>query len=77
MAFNPEPRVADCRDIARKWGKKQVIIIAIDGKGCLDLATYGETRQLCKVAFKLGEVGVVAINDFIGSIDAALDSRKG
>jgi hypothetical protein len=75
MAWNPEPRVADCREIARKWGgKKQVIIIALDEKGCMDMATYGETKQLCTVAKKLGEVGLDAINNFIALVDAAIDA---
>jgi hypothetical protein len=73
MAFNPEPRVADCRDIARKWGgKKQVIIIALDNKGCMDIATYGETKQLCTVAWLLGGVAFKAIEDFIVKVDSKI-----
>ncbi len=72
MAWNPEPRVADCRDIARKWGgKQQVIIIALDNQGRMDMATYGETKQLCTVAWKLGQVAFKSIEDFIALVDAS------
>lgn len=54
MAWNPSPRVADCREIARKWGKKQVIILAIDATN-MEMATYGETKALCGSAKILGD----------------------
>ncbi len=46
MAWNPSPKVADCREIARKWGgKHQVIVLAIDcAAGTLEMATYGHTH---------------------------------
>jgi hypothetical protein len=73
MAWNPSPHVADCRDIARKWGgKKQVIIIALDDRGSMDMATYGETKQLCAVAGTLGNVALKAIEFFIEQIDAEI-----
>lgn len=76
MAWNPEPRVADCREIARKWnGKKQVIIIAIDNDGRIDMATYGETKQLCTVAKVLGDIGLDAINKFIQMVDRAIVNK--
>ena len=76
MAWNPEPRVADCREIARRWGgKKQVIIMAIDEEGRIDMATYGETKQLCTVAFELGKVGLKAIEMFILRVEATIDER--
>lgn len=62
MAFNPHPKVADCREIARKWGKEQVIILAIDGDGVMEMATYGETVALCKCAKVLGECAFDAIS---------------
>jgi hypothetical protein len=40
----------------------------------MDMATYGETKQLCTVAKKLGEVGLDAINNFIALVDAAIDA---
>lgn len=48
MAFNPSPKVADCRDIARRWKKQQVIVVAVDyKKGTLECVSYGETSELC------------------------------
>ena len=63
MAWNPSPKVADCRDIARKWnGKDQVIILAVDRKaGTLQMATYGETRELCAEAKRLGDAAYGAV----------------
>jgi hypothetical protein len=51
MAYNPEPKVSDCREIARKWGMDQVIVLGIDQqKGTFATASYGETRKLCAQA---------------------------
>lgn len=65
MAWNPSPKVADCREIARKWGNKhQVIILAVDRKaGTLQLVTYGETKALCADAKRLGDLAYSAIED--------------
>ena len=65
MAWNPSPKVADCREIARKWGHKhQVIILAIDrNKGTLQLATYGETKALCADAKRLGMLAYQSVFD--------------
>ena len=62
MAWNPSPKVADCREIARKWGKQQVIIIAVDYKtGTLEYASYGETMTLCADAKQLADLAYEAI----------------
>jgi hypothetical protein len=62
MAWNPSPKVADCRDIARKWGKQQVIILAIDtNQNTLEYASYGETKELCSDAQKLADAAYDAI----------------
>ena len=63
MAWNPSPKVADCRDIAAKWGgKDQVIIIALDHtQGTIQLATYGKTVALCANAKKLGDAAYDAV----------------
>ena len=61
MAWNPSPKVADCRDIARKWGMQQVIILGINPRtGKYEIASYGETKTLCAEA--------KAINDRINRI---------
>ena len=68
MAWNPSPKVADCREIARKWGKEQVIILALDGDGRLGMATYGHTPQLCACAKVLGDVAFDAIERYIENV---------
>lgn len=56
MAWNPSPKVADCRDIARKWKKHQVIILAIDiNANTLEYSSYGETKELCAQAKRLAD----------------------
>ena len=66
MAWNPSPKVADCREIARKWGNQsQVIVISIDDEGRTVMATYGRTSQLCACAQILGNVAHKAIEEFI------------
>lgn len=62
MAWNPSPKVADCREIARKWKKQQVIILAIDiNAQTLEYASYGETQKLCSDAKRLADVAYSAI----------------
>lgn len=64
MAFNPSPKVADCRDIARKWNKPQVIILAVDPiAGTLEYASYGESKTHCDEAKRLADVAYQAIMD--------------
>lgn len=64
MAWNPSPKVADCREIARKWGKQQVIVLAVDPvAGTLEMATYGQTKKLCAEASRLGNAAWKAIMD--------------
>lgn len=64
MAWNPSPKVADCREIARKWGKQQVIVLAVDPvAGTLEMATYGQTRELCAEAKRLGDHAYQAVMD--------------
>lgn len=63
MAWNPSPKVADCREIARKWGgKHQVVIIAIDrAAGTIEMATYGQTKALCNDAKRMGDAAYDAV----------------
>jgi hypothetical protein len=54
MALNPSPHVADCREIARKWGMQQVVIVGINThKGTFEVSSFGETKALCSAAKKL------------------------
>ena len=62
MAWNPSPKVADCREIARKWGMNQIIVIALDrGKDRMEMATYGETKALCSDTSTLGNAAYDAV----------------
>lgn len=64
MAFNPSPNVADCRDIAKKWNKPQIIILAVDPiAGTLEYASYGESKAHCDEAKRLADVAYQAIMD--------------
>lgn len=56
MAWNPSPKVADCREIARKWGMNQLVIVGINTEsGTYEIASYGETKSLCADAKRLNE----------------------
>lgn len=63
MAWNPSPKVADCREISRRWNNKdQVIILAIDrSTGTVEMATYGKTKELCAEAKRLGDAAFDAV----------------
>ena len=65
MSWSPSGKVADCRDIAEKWGDKdQVIIIALDRRlETINMATYGRTKQLCSDAKRLGDAAYKAVCD--------------
>ena len=78
MAWNPSPKVADCRDIARKWkGKDQVIILAIDRKsGTLEMATYGETKALCADAKRMGDAAYDAVMNVYDSDIANRENKS-
>ena len=69
MAWNPSPKVADCRDIATKWGgKDQIIVLALDhNSGTLEVVTYGRTKELCSEAKALGGVAFDSIIDAMES----------
>lgn len=71
MPWNPSPKVEECREIARKWGKDAVIILTVDGDGRLEMATFGRNPRLCLVAKKLGDIGFDAITGFINSAPGA------
>jgi hypothetical protein len=70
MSWNPSPEVADCREIARRRGWHQCIIIGINQRtGTFMVNSYGETKVLCDAAGKLGE----RIHDMIGSGELEID----
>lgn len=78
MAWNPSPKVADCREIARKWGNgiEQVIIIGIDGEGQTVTATYGRTPALCACADAFGKAAIAGITAAIEAADAVRDHKS-
>jgi hypothetical protein len=64
MSWNPSYKVAACRAIAQKWGKQQVIILAIDPEaGTLEYASYGETKALCAEARRLADIAYQSVMD--------------
>jgi hypothetical protein len=81
MAWNPSPKVADCREIARKWSGvqpsdwiEQVIIIGIDGQGRTVTATYGRTPGLCKCADAFGKAAIAGISSAILAAEAQIEN---
>jgi hypothetical protein len=60
MVFNPSPKVAACREVARKFKKKAVIVLMLDDDN-LEYASYGETPALCNEAKKLADVAFDAV----------------
>ena len=62
MAWNPSPKVADCRDIARKWGKQQIIILAVDlNSGTLEYSSFGDNKSRCDEAKRLADAAYEAV----------------
>lgn len=56
MAWNPHPKIADLRELSRKWGYDQIIVLAVNTKaGTFETVSYGETRALCDAAKKINE----------------------
>ena len=66
MAFNPSPKVAEARELAKKYGKTKVIIFMIDDEaGTMEYASFGQDRAMCADARKLGDVAYEAIVDHL------------
>lgn len=77
MAWNPSPRVADCRDVARKWGMQQVVILGINQRtGKYEIASYGETKIMCAEARAINDRlnRVIMEQDYDGPKPTALES---
>lgn len=66
MAWNPSPEVALARDVAKKLGVDQVMIVTISySKEQLGLITYGKTKALCADAKNLGNDAYQAVRQSI------------
>ena len=80
MAWTPSSKVADCRDIANKWGDKSIVIIlAVNGnETTLEMATYGKTQALCAKAKHLGDIAYDSIvNEYgIEQLRKEINQRK-
>ncbi len=62
MAWNPSPKVAAARDIGKKFGKPQVIVLLIDQEACtIEAISYGATPELCADARKIADVAFDAV----------------
>lgn len=54
--MNEKQRINDCRDLSRRWGCDQVVVIAIDSiEGTFQTVSYGATRELCARARVLND----------------------
>jgi len=67
MAWNPAPEVAAARDIAKKFNKKQVVILMLDDEK-IQSVSYGETKKLCDATAKLADVAYNAVYEYLESI---------
>ena len=66
MAFNPSPKVAEARDLAKKYGKTKVIIFMIDDDaGTMEYASFGKDKAMCNDAKKLADVAYRAIYEYL------------
>jgi hypothetical protein len=61
MAWNPSPEVAVARNAAKKLGDlsksevTQIVIAYITADGRIGYASYGQTKELCADARRLGD----------------------
>ncbi|MDE2099459.1 MAG: hypothetical protein KGL39_19565 [Patescibacteria group bacterium] len=64
--------MADCREIARRRGWKQVVTVGIDpASGKFQVASYGETKALCDEAGQIARV-IHAMVEAGGDVDLFL-----
>lgn len=62
MAWNPSPKVASAREIAKRFGFDQVVIIGISNRaGTMESISYGETKGMCSHAKGLADKAYAAI----------------
>lgn len=62
MAWNPSPEVAPLRDYAKQFDRPIVVAFSIDRNGDqFHIATFGETKKLCKLAGSFGDSIATAV----------------
>ena len=55
MAWNPSKEVAVARDAAKALDAKQAIVLYVMDNGQYGMASYGQTKDLCKQAGRWGD----------------------
>ena len=56
MGWTTEPKIRDLEPYAKKHGYQYVVVMGVHRNGeTFDVNSYGETKQLCKVAKIAGE----------------------
>lgn len=56
MAWNPDPKVRDVAELAKKWGSDQIIVLAIDQQhGTFGTVSYGKNLLFCSTAKRINE----------------------
>lgn len=56
MAWNPSPKVADCRALASKHGANKVVLVLVnEGAGTMEVVSYGATKRQCDEAKRLAD----------------------
>lgn len=68
MPFNPSPKVADAREIARKWGADKVVILFVTEtpeETRLEYASYGKTESKCREARRIADKAYDAVMDYL------------
>lgn len=72
MAWNPSPRVAAAREIARRFGSTHVVVLMLnEDEGTIQYATYGTDAGRCSEAKVFGDVAFEALNQFLTETEGA------
>ena len=69
MAFNPSKEVAAARDFAKKFNKRQVVIIYVDDEK-FGYSSYGATKAECNKARKLADELYCSTEEYLQKINS-------
>lgn len=62
MAFNPSPKVAAARAVAKQFDQDQVIVVMLNYKeNTIQTVSYGRTKRLCDAAAGLANAAYEAV----------------